>query len=166
MSSSGGRTDGCTDLLGRFKTLVFSLLKWFYYNLPRELCVFANFYKSITDRRTDGRTDRLTDRRKDRPSYRDARTHLKVKEDVMFAVYQPWWWWWSELKNQNLWTSWSLLVKATITWHSSILFARSTSLLLLNPSCNRFDVFLLTNEESFKFASERNRNFRDSKSNN
>ena len=33
-----------------------------------------------TDRRTDGPTDRPTDRRTDEPSYRDARTHLKIEE--------------------------------------------------------------------------------------
>merc|ERR1712002_1019632 len=32
-----------------------------------------------TDGPTDGRTDGPTDRRTDRPSYRDARTHLKIK---------------------------------------------------------------------------------------
>ena len=31
------------------------------------------------DRRTDGRTDRRTDGRTDIPSYRDARTHLKME---------------------------------------------------------------------------------------
>ena len=42
------------DLLGRFKTLSLWLLKWFYYNLWRELCFFVTFYKSVTDRPTDG----------------------------------------------------------------------------------------------------------------
>ena len=32
-----------------------------------------------TDGRTDGRTDRPTDGRTDRPSYRDAWTHLKMR---------------------------------------------------------------------------------------
>ena len=35
---------------------------------------FCNLKKRITDRRTDGRTDPRTDR----PSYRDARTNLKM----------------------------------------------------------------------------------------
>ena len=34
--------------------------------------------KRITDGRTDGPTDGPTDRRTDGPSYRDARTHLKI----------------------------------------------------------------------------------------
>ena len=37
-----------------------------------------DFYKE-TDGTTDGPTDGPTDRRTDAPSYRDARTHLKVK---------------------------------------------------------------------------------------
>ena len=54
-----------TELLGRFKTLSLRLLKWFYYNLRRELCVFVIFYKSVTDgpmdRRTDGPMDGRTE---------------------------------------------------------------------------------------------------------
>ena len=53
------------DFLARFKTHSLWLLKWFYYNLWRELCVFVTFYKNVTDGRTDT------------PSYRDARMHLK-----------------------------------------------------------------------------------------
>ena len=64
-SSSGGRTDGRTDHLGKFKTILFLVLKWFYYNLRRELCVFVTFYKSVTDRPTNRWTDTA--------SYRDAR---------------------------------------------------------------------------------------------
>ena len=39
---------------------------------------FPVFNESVTDGPTDGRTDGPTDRRTDRPSYRDARTHLKI----------------------------------------------------------------------------------------
>ena len=38
------------------------------------MSIFATFYESVTDGRTDGPMDRRTDR----PSYRDARTHLKI----------------------------------------------------------------------------------------
>ena len=42
------RTNGQTDLLGRFKTLYFwAGLK--HYNLRQELCIFVTYYKSITD---------------------------------------------------------------------------------------------------------------------
>ena len=37
---------------------------------------------------------------------------------------------------------------------------------IAQPKLQPTFLFLLTNQESFKFASERNRNFRDSKSNN
>ena len=37
---------------------------------------FSDFEKNWL--RTDGRADGPTDRRTDRPSYRDARTHLKI----------------------------------------------------------------------------------------
>ncbi len=37
-----------------------------------------------TDRQTDRPTDRPTDRRTDTPSYRDARTHLKMKTLLAF----------------------------------------------------------------------------------
>ena len=43
---------------------------------------FSTFHKSVTDGRTDGRTDRRTDGPTDIPSYRDARTHLKIMEIV------------------------------------------------------------------------------------
>ena len=65
--------------VGRFKTLLVSLYKWFYYNLWRELCVFLTFYKSITDGRSDGRNEGQTERWTDTASYRDARTHLKTE---------------------------------------------------------------------------------------
>ena len=37
---------------------------------------FGGFFKMLTDIQTHGRTNGWTDR----PSYRDARTHLKMKE--------------------------------------------------------------------------------------
>ena len=37
------------------------------------------FCTGVTDRPTDRRTDGPTDGRTDKPSYRDARTHLKVE---------------------------------------------------------------------------------------
>ena len=52
------------------------LFQWFYavsYQFPR----FEKTHYGLTDRRTDGRTDRRTDR----PSYRDAWTHLKKKDN-------------------------------------------------------------------------------------
>ena len=58
-SSSGGWTDGRTDLLGRFKTLSLWLLKWYYYSLWQEIYVFVTFYKSVTDGQTDRRTQPL-----------------------------------------------------------------------------------------------------------
>ena len=39
-----------------------------------------------TERRTDGPTDRRTDRRTDTPSYRDARTHLKIIDINTFIM--------------------------------------------------------------------------------
>ena len=39
---------------------------------------FPTFHKSVTDRRTDGPTDGRTDGPTDIPSYRDARTHLRI----------------------------------------------------------------------------------------
>ena len=38
----------------------------------------------MTDRPTNGRTDGRTDQRMDTPSYRDARTHLKMTDSVNF----------------------------------------------------------------------------------
>ena len=40
----------------------------------KKCAIFSYFDESVTDRQTDGPTDRRTDR----PSYRDARTHLKM----------------------------------------------------------------------------------------
>ena len=51
-----------------------------HHYLRSKSSIFPFFTKaSPTDRRTDGPTDGRTDRRMDRPSYRDARTHLKMK---------------------------------------------------------------------------------------
>ena len=43
-----------------------------------KIMIFLVFYESVTHGPTDGRTDGPTDGRTDRPSYRDARTHLKI----------------------------------------------------------------------------------------
>ena len=42
---------------------------------------FLQFKKKTRDGPTNQRTDGRTDRRTDRPSYRDARTHLKMKNE-------------------------------------------------------------------------------------
>ena len=48
-------------------------------DIHEEKPLFLQFKKKrITDQPTDRRTDGRTDGRTDRPSYRDARTHLKI----------------------------------------------------------------------------------------
>ena len=44
----------------------------------------CRFRTGVTDLRTDGPTDGRTDGRTDRPSYRDARTHLKIPLNWFF----------------------------------------------------------------------------------
>ena len=71
--------------LHKFKWIHLNLFEftWIYLNLLKFTWI-SQFEKNRlqmdqqTDRRTDQRTDRQTDRRTDRPSYRDARTHLKM----------------------------------------------------------------------------------------
>ena len=89
-SSSGGRTDGPTDLLGRFKTLSWWLLKWFYYNLSRELSIFVTFYKSITDGPMDGPMDGCTlyGQRYEDKSKNITSTQWKIREREPVA-YRP-----------------------------------------------------------------------------
>ena len=44
----------------------------------KKCAIFCYFDESVNDRQTDGWTDGWTDGRTDRPSYRDARSHLKI----------------------------------------------------------------------------------------
>ena len=46
--------------------------------------IFLVFYESVTDGPTDGRTDGPTDR----PGYRDARTHLKMSNNLKMLMTQ------------------------------------------------------------------------------
>ena len=54
--------------------------------------VFRSFRKGVTDLRTYGPTDLRTygptDLRTDRPSYRDARTHLKISPILITVEYR------------------------------------------------------------------------------
>ena len=63
----------------------FQLMQGLYFTL----CILvtldnSNYGKKM---RTDGPTDGPTDGRMDKPSYRDARTHLKIRQQI-FAIYR------------------------------------------------------------------------------
>ena len=105
-----------------------------------------------------------TDQWTDTASYRNARTHLKMTEDAMLCCLPALMMTMiGTLKSES-----TIKLVSTRKGHNYLAFLNtggSTSPLLLSASCNQFDLFLLNNQELFKSASERSRNYRDSTSN-
>ena len=78
------------------KWLYDDVITWDLSSIPPNTIIFSKimiflvFNKSITNQPTD----RQIDRRTDRPSYRDARSHLKIIENRCFSINRTQWWPW------------------------------------------------------------------------